>query len=56
MRYLHDAPLSVRQAITLHVLRPYGKWLGIPRGKMERFTERECTIEVMEAEERRSVN
>jgi hypothetical protein len=32
---------SVRQFVTLHILRPLAHWLGIKGGKVMRFLERE---------------
>ncbi|WWD18964.1 hypothetical protein CI109_103421 [Kwoniella shandongensis] len=37
----------IRQSVTIHILRPMSKSLGISRGKVMRFTERSCGVYVM---------
>lgn len=38
--------ISVRQFVTLYILRPLAKRIGIRPAKVPRFTERECGIGV----------
>jgi hypothetical protein len=35
------ADLSVRQFVTLNLLRPFASWLGLKKAKLFRFLERE---------------